>query len=55
MRAAWARFATIDNPSVWGLWWPLFDRRARVVSLVAPQPQEGDFASKHHYSFWTAG
>jgi para-nitrobenzyl esterase len=56
MRAAWARFAATGNPSAWGLWWPSFDRRSRVMSLVAPQPQvEGDFASKHHCSFWTAG
>jgi len=56
MRAAWANFAASGDPSSATLRWPSFDHRARVMSLVPPQPQvERDFASRHHCSFWAAG
>jgi para-nitrobenzyl esterase len=54
MRTAWANFAASGDPSSAGLPWPSFDG-THVMSLVPPQPQvKGDFASRHHCSFWAS-
>jgi para-nitrobenzyl esterase len=54
MRTAWANFAANGDPSSAALPWPSFDA-AHVMSLVPPQPQvKGDFASRHHCSFWAS-
>jgi para-nitrobenzyl esterase len=55
MRAAWASFAANGDPSSKALRWPALEDRARVMSLVPPQPQvDMSFASRHHCSFWGA-
>ena len=56
MRAAWANFAAVGNPSSRALPWPSFGDGAQVMSLVEPRPQvETDFAAAHHCAFWAAG
>ncbi|MGX7678711.1 carboxylesterase/lipase family protein [Jatrophihabitans sp. DSM 45814] len=56
MRAAWAKFAAVGNPSTAAVRWPAFNTRSKVLSLVQPQPQlERNFASIHHCGFWAAG
>jgi para-nitrobenzyl esterase len=56
MRTAWANFAAGGDPSSGALPWPSFDDGARVMSLVAPQPQVATgFSATHHCGFWGPG
>jgi para-nitrobenzyl esterase len=57
MRAAWANFAAIGNPSSAAVPWPAFGPDSTLMlSLVPPRPRvETDFAARHHCAFWAAG
>jgi para-nitrobenzyl esterase len=56
MRAAWANFAAIGNPTTAAVPWPAFNGSAQMLSLVPPQPQaETDFPARHHCTFWATG
>jgi para-nitrobenzyl esterase len=56
MRAAWASFAAIGNPSTGAARWPAIAGGARVMSLVPPRPQlESGYSADHHCAFWAAG
>lgn len=57
MQAAWASFAATGYPADESkLEWPSFrSRDQRVLSFLAPSPVViGDFASRHHCTFWAA-
>jgi para-nitrobenzyl esterase len=56
MRAAWANFAAVGDPSTPRLPWPSFTTGGTVMSLVPPHPQtENDSLAVHHCAFWMSG
>jgi len=56
MRAAWANFAARGNPSTSAVHWPRIGHRARILSLVPPQPQVvRGYRAIHHCAFWGIG